>query len=52
MSTIVTMKKAQALLPDLVAHLVVGNEIITEDDQPVARLIMISPTGCLDRSGA
>ena len=39
MSTIVTMEEAQAKLPELVAHLETGEEvIITLDQKPVARL--------------
>ena len=40
MSTIVTMAEAQAHLPELVAHLGQGEEIIiTENQQPVAKLV-------------
>ena len=40
MSTIVTMEEAQAKLPELVAHLDMGAElIITLDQKPVARLM-------------
>jgi len=40
MSTIVTMEEAQANLPDLVAHLESGEElIITQDERPVAKLV-------------
>ncbi len=40
MSTIVTMEEAQAKLPELVAHLETGEElIITLDQKPVARLM-------------
>ncbi|MCY2991826.1 MAG: hypothetical protein NTY19_28710, partial [Planctomycetota bacterium] len=44
MSTIVTMTEAHAKLPELVAHLTGGEElIITQDDQPVARLVRHDP---------
>ena len=40
MSTIVTMEKAHAMLPELIAHLAGGEELlITQDDVPVARLV-------------
>lgn len=40
MSTTVTMEEAQANLPDLVAHLQSGEElIITQDHKPVAKLV-------------
>ncbi len=44
MSTTVTMEEAHAKLPDLVAHLAGGDElIITQDDKPVARLVRETP---------
>ena len=44
MSTIVTMAEAQAHLPELVAHLGSGDEvIITQDEKPVARLVRENP---------
>ena len=44
MSTIVTLEKAHALLPELIAHLAGGEElIITQDDEPVARLVREKP---------
>ena len=40
MSAIVTVKQAQANLPELVARLGPGEEvIITENEQPVAKLV-------------
>ncbi len=40
MSTTVTMEEAQAKLPELVAHLGSGEElIITQDHKPVAKLV-------------
>ena len=40
MSTTVTMEEAQARLPELVAHLGSGEElIITQDHKPVAKLV-------------
>ncbi len=40
MSTIVTMEEAHANLPELVAHLARGDElIITQANMPVARLV-------------
>ncbi len=40
MSTIVTMAEAQAHLPELVANLASGEElIITQDRKPVAKLV-------------
>lgn len=40
MSTTITMAEAQAKLPELVAHLGSGEEIIiTQDHKPVARLM-------------
>lgn len=40
MSTIITMKEAQAQLPELVARLSEGETIvITQDQKPVARLV-------------
>ncbi len=45
MSTTVTLEKAHALLPELIAHLAGGEElIITQDDEPVARLVRENPT--------
>lgn len=44
MSTTVTLEEAHAKLPELVAHLAGGEElIITQDDKPVARLIREVP---------
>jgi len=44
MSTTVTMEEAQAKLPELVAHLGGGEElIITQDDKPIARLVRETP---------
>jgi antitoxin (DNA-binding transcriptional repressor) of toxin-antitoxin stability system len=44
MSTSVTMEKAHALLPELIAHLARGEElVITQDDIPVARLVREPP---------
>lgn len=44
MSTIVTMEEAQAHLPELVAHLGSGEElIITQDRKPIAKLVRESP---------
>ena len=44
MSTIVTMKEAQAKLPELVANLGSGEElIITQDQKPVAKLVREHP---------
>ncbi len=44
MSTTVTMEVAHAELPELVAHLAAGEElIITQDDKPVARLVREVP---------
>jgi antitoxin (DNA-binding transcriptional repressor) of toxin-antitoxin stability system len=44
MLTTVTMAEAQAHLPDLVAHLASGDElIITQDQKPVARLVRENP---------
>ena len=38
--TIVTMEEAQAHLPELVAHLGSGEElIITQDHKPIAKLV-------------
>jgi len=46
MSTTVTMEEAQANLPELVARLTGGDEvIITQDQKPVAKLIRQAPTG-------
>ena len=40
MSTSVTMEKAHARLPELIAHLAAGEELlITQDDVTVARLV-------------
>lgn len=40
MSTTITMAEAQAKLPELVAHMESGEEIIiTQDHKPVARLM-------------
>jgi len=44
MSTTVTMEEAQAKLPELVAHLGSGEElIITQDHKPVAKLVREQP---------
>ncbi|HUY36844.1 MAG TPA: type II toxin-antitoxin system Phd/YefM family antitoxin [Pirellulales bacterium] len=44
MSTTVTMEEAHAKLPELVAHLAGGEElIITQNDKPVARLVRENP---------
>jgi antitoxin (DNA-binding transcriptional repressor) of toxin-antitoxin stability system len=46
MSTFVTMAEAQAKLPELVARLAGGEEIvITQDQQPVAKLVREQATG-------
>jgi antitoxin (DNA-binding transcriptional repressor) of toxin-antitoxin stability system len=46
MSTTVTMEEAQAHLPELVARLAGGEElIITQDQKPVAKLVRESLTG-------
>ena len=38
--TTVTIEEAQAKLPQLIAHLAVGEElVITQDKQPIARLL-------------
>jgi antitoxin (DNA-binding transcriptional repressor) of toxin-antitoxin stability system len=45
MSTIVTIEQAQAHLPELIANLVPGEElVITQNNQPVAELRPL-PTG-------
>ena len=42
--TIVTMEEAQANLPELIQKLAFGEEVvITENDQPVARLLASAP---------
>ena len=42
--TIVTMEEAQAHLPELVAHLGSGEElIITQDHKPIAKLVRENP---------
>lgn len=42
--TFVTMEEAQANLPELIQKLGVGEEVvITENDQPVARLLASAP---------
>ena len=44
MTTTVTMEEAQAKLPELVAHLGSGEElIITQDHKPVAKLVREQP---------
>ncbi len=44
MATTVTMEEAQAKLPELVAHLGSGEElIITQDHKPVAKLVREKP---------
>lgn len=44
MMTIVTMQEAQAKLPDLIHKLLPGEElVITENNQPVAKLVSESP---------
>jgi antitoxin (DNA-binding transcriptional repressor) of toxin-antitoxin stability system len=46
MSTTITLEEAQAKLPELVAGLAAGGEIIiTQDQQPVARLVREKPAG-------
>ena len=44
--TTITLADAQAQLGDLIHRLAPGEElVITENDQPVARLVMIAPEG-------
>lgn len=46
MSTTVTLEEAQAKLPELVAGLASGEEIvITQDQKPVAKLVGQKPAG-------
>ena len=48
--TIVTMEEAQANLPELIQKLAVGEEVeITENDQPVARLLASAPVLALKK---
>ena len=49
--TIVTMEEAQANLPELIQKLAVGEEVvITENDQPVARLLASAPVLALKKT--
>lgn len=42
--TTITIQEAQATLPDLIHRLAAGDEVlITEDDQPVAKLVSTPP---------
>ena len=44
MMATVTIQEAQARLPELIQRLTAGDElVITEDDQPVARLLQPAP---------
>jgi antitoxin (DNA-binding transcriptional repressor) of toxin-antitoxin stability system len=49
--TFVTMEEAQANLPELIQKLAVGEEVvITENDQPVARLLASAPVLALKKT--
>jgi antitoxin (DNA-binding transcriptional repressor) of toxin-antitoxin stability system len=49
--TFVTMEEAQANLPELIQKLAVGEEVvITENDQPVARLLASAPVLTLKKT--
>ncbi len=48
--TTVTIEEAQAKLPELIAHLAAGEElVITRDRQPIARLLAEEPPKRLPR---